>query len=427
MSKKRRNELKKEINKWKSQVAQDRRNRAVRDERFEQALQGSFQKPGKKDVIEKILHKFGNNYPAAKTEGIVRVVHAKAPKLLVEPYIRSFPILAGYPYYRDLQDWEPKAKGKDTIFRSLCDHLIGKYPTPAIFWEALLSRQARIFAPLVIWVANGGSLFKGIKEGKFHAPPLTKKMCHIVVTSSSKQYDLMTAIRRAQVLAHNGHPRLLGPIMANRNLNELMMTGELEEFYDTIIHWLCRQAMLDTAQIGPLLDYIHHRWGEDNNFSISGRSPLALLRGMEEWHKDLNAAQRERQRQNRANGRSPWASPNIPETFKPSGLKEKIYTETTGKKGKHTWFVEEILTNSELRKEGAAMHHCVASYAYSISCGAISIWSLQLDGAKAATIEVDNRGNMVRQARGYCNKELKKDEFEILVRWASANALRVKI
>ena len=94
----------------------------------------------------------------------------------------------------------------------------------------------------------------------------------------------------------------------------------------------------------------------------------------------------------------------------------------------HTvWTVEEILTMRALQAEGNAMKHCVSSYWYNIVNGGTSIWSLQKNGVRMLTIEVNNPSWTVVQARGKCNAPPTPKEKLIMMKWASKNRVRLRM
>ena len=81
-------------------------------------------------------------------------------------------------------------------------------------------------------------------------------------------------------------------------------------------------------------------------------------------------------------------------------------------------------TMDELIKEGNELSHCVASYVGAIIDGNCNIYFLRktddLD-SPYATVEV--RGGRVRQARGYANRQLTKEEREFITTWAKKKEL----
>jgi hypothetical protein len=68
------------------------------------------------------------------------------------------------------------------------------------------------------------------------------------------------------------------------------------------------------------------------------------------------------------------------------------------------WQLMELTNGAQLRTEGMALHHCVASYADQCWRGASRIWSLRVRrGEKVRhvlTVEVDMKRRAVVQARG---------------------------
>ena len=98
-------------------------------------------------------------------------------------------------------------------------------------------------------------------------------------------YTVEAALRRAQVLGLGGDARLAEAVLGSR----LATDFSHEEFWTSLIRWLIASPMLDTGQVGPILDFIHHQkfepqpsvtaaeesGGEPDqpDFSIRGRTP----------------------------------------------------------------------------------------------------------------------------------------------------------
>jgi hypothetical protein len=79
------------------------------------------------------------------------------------------------------------------------------------------------------------------------------------------------------------------------------------------------------------------------------------------------------------------------------------------------WQLMELTNGAQLRTEGMALHHCVASYADQCWRGASRIWSLRVRrGEKVRhvlTIEVDMKRRAVVQARGWGNRAASGNRF----------------
>jgi hypothetical protein len=82
------------------------------------------------------------------------------------------------------------------------------------------------------------------------------------------------------------------------------------------------------------------------------------------------------------------------------------------------WDVSALRSGEALTDEGAALRHCVATYTERARIGAISLWSVRRDGARALTLEVTREGAVV-QARGASNRLPTPDEWGAVTVWAA--------
>lgn len=353
----------------------------------------------------------------------------KAPKLADERYAFGLRFLKArqQSWERPLEDWKPKGKAADTQFRSLVRHLIVKYSVPqflySVFWDdtdGLRHRGSFLF----YYLAQGGSLRKAVKpdfsyelRGEWvHAyrpllpVPLTKRMCH-TFTQSTSEHTLVSAVRHAQIEAFGGGQRVAERVCATHLGRDLAGGSLAEEFWQSVLQWVCNQTMLDPARIGNIVDWVRHRRMEDaNTFSMKGRTAVSVLREVERWHTDL-AAQRDA----------------LKGIYESSGIKpyrgvRKVRL-PTGADHKEIWTITEILNGKELREEGRAHRHCVVSYARSIEDGGTSIWSLQVDGVRRVTIEVNNRTRQIVQAAGKFNRRATPVEKKTIDQWVAKNGL----
>lgn len=357
-------------------------------------------------------------------------IRKKAPKLADERYVYGLTVLkANQPWLRPLKDWKPKGKAADTQFRSLVRHLIVKYPVPeflySVFWEDeryMRDRGSTLFA----YLAQGGSLRKALKPLDFRwrlgtavgrrfeharasliAAPLTKRMCHTFMQSTS-EHTLMTAIRHAQVEAFGGHRRVAERVCATWLGRGFAYDDE--PFWQPVLQWVCNQAMLDPAQIGPIVDWVRHRRSEDENgFSMKGRTAVSVLREVDRWHGELAAHRKA-----------------LKGVYEPCGFAEyrgvRKVRLASGER-QESWTITEVLNGRELRDEGRAHRHCVVSYGRSIEDGGTSIWSLQVDGVRTLTIEVNNRTQQIVQIAGRFNRRPKPLEMKTIDQWAAKNGL----
>lgn len=142
----------------------------------------------------------------------------------------------------------------------------------------------------------------------------------------------------------------------------------------------------------------------------------SMLRLMQEWHRSLGVEV----------GAATFSWARSP--FRPWLIEEPRRDEEEVPK---RWHMVELTTSSQLREEGAALHHCVGSYAHLCYRGSTSIWSLRIwRGEKifpVLTVEIDPKRRLVIQARGRANRPASGKPRRLLFDWAAREGLQVKI
>jgi hypothetical protein len=345
-----------------------------------------------------------------------QAVFRRAPRLAIWPYRVAVERLMGAASLRG--GWEPRGRGRDALFRSLATHQLARYPTPALLWSVFFNPFVEPLVPLVVHVAAGGSLFEYVGAGDFPVP-LTRRMCHELLATPFRG-AFLHAIRRVEVRSVGGDDRLYEAWMRTRAAQRLGTRDE-EWFWLTVLGWFAKSSTFDPSRVAPLVDYIAHRRTEDAAFSMTGRSLPALVRGMEQWHRDLAREQVVHGVVYEASG------------FEPMALEVK-QRDPAGGLHRGIWRVDEVRTGKDLAAEGRRMGHCVYSYARSVESGQTSIWSMTLEDGRGATgrwamltIEVRNDLRRVVQARGRFNRPATSAEHQILLRWAGMNRLSVSL
>lgn len=201
------------------------------------------------------------------------------------------------------------------------------------------------------------------------------------------------------------------------------------DFWRTVwMFFITNASDLDLAQVGPLIDYMqgirHDRVMVDTpvgrvehdpaepTFSVKGRSIASMMRLMREWHKSVGLG-----------GSSfSWTGSSLRGLVLEEPVEERPQE-------RRRWQIVELTNSGQLRAEGAALHHCVASYAINCYRGVSSIWALRLwRGAKVRhvlTMEVDARRRVIVQARGYANRRASGKALRLLRQWAFRERLQV--
>ncbi len=229
----------------------------------------------------------------------------------------------------------------------------------------------------------------------------------------------MAAFRWAKVIDLGGDDRLARAVLATRIGSAF---GD-EAFWDSVVRWFIAHPALHPFHYGPIIDYLQHqKFGDpvrglpadqplepprQPNLCMKGRTPETMLRAIHEWHRELAQVTR--------TAVSSWG---------PSGIAGFVQHDEDGEE-RRVYEITELLSTAELREEGLAMQHCVASYASECASGRTSIWSLTLRlgtgrTIRLATVEVRNRDRTIVQVRRRCNNPPTERELKILARWEAS-------
>lgn len=336
-------------------------------------------------------------------------------------FIEALSAVAGIHkrWLRSVEEWQPRTHNSRRQFSSLARHLLAKYPIPVFMDSVWFKGQAPEARRQQEWFMRMGS---GESPRHMDLPVrLTKRMVHHFLRAPTDS-TVEAALRWAQVLGLGGNVRLAEAVLGSK----LATDFDHDEFWVSVIRWLIANPMLDTRQVGPIVDYIRHQKFEPQqaeansrplqpDFSIQGRTPASLLRQIQEWHGDL-----------RKQPQQP-----IQVTWYESGIDEcEWIVDSATPEHERRWTIKEILNRKDLFTEGCVMRHCVASYEHLCASGRSSIWSLGIecnDGRRkrVLTVEVAVRRKAICQVRGKANRLPTEKEMGILRRWAAQEGLTV--
>jgi len=374
-----------------------------------------------------------NTLASAKFRALLHCVRGRAPRLLEAPLVNghhsgvdALVNLSRFAsaHVRTTADWPGTAASWRRAVRSLAHHLICPYAVPpflAASWYAVDDAYAEEKREWFVAHARGAS-FRSLDLPIV----MTRKMEHIFVASDD-HLAIEHAMRRAELLALEASGELVQAVLATRLATDLR-NGE---FWRTVWTFLIANARaIDPAQIGPMIDFIqtirHERVAVETqdgivmrdpplpSFSMKGRTVKSMLRLMQDWHRSLGVA----------NGRLTWA---------PSPLRPMLMEEPSQEPSAPpiVWQLMELTNGAQLRTEGAALHHCVASYADRCWRGASRIWSLRARRGdkvrQVLTLEIDMKRRAVVQARGWGNREASGKPLRLLQDWAIRERLRLAI
>lgn len=327
-------------------------------------------------------------------------------------------------WLRPVETWSPTGGNPRPQFSSLVRHLLTAYPVPAFLtsvWFDGSTIEARSRQGWFIHIGSG----QNIRNADL---PLayTKRMAHHFLQAPD-HFKVEPALRWGQVRGLGGSERLAHAVIATR----LGRSFESEDFWSTVVQFLVNHPELDSAQIEPIIEYLHDQRFVPQSFfddadgegewrppqpdlSMKGRTSKALWRQVVEWQKARGMQ-----------GKKPslrWSRSEIGEFRLPE-------SGTAGGPGR-VWMIRELLTSRELRTEGNAMHHCVAGFVGLCLRRRASIWSMTVEDGegrrRVLTIEVDPKTKEVVQASRCCNAEPRPKDREILGIWAERQRLKVE-
>jgi hypothetical protein len=384
----------------------------------ELALRAALARPPDSSAraVERLLVEEPEGPRAQKLGELLGPVAERAPRLVCANTFSALKLMAEADWVRPPSAWQPSGKSQDRLFRSLAEHVLARYPMPPFLWSAFFANEDAVtLSRVAVHVGAGGSLYQTVRSGLMPVP-LTRNMCHELLSRGGGAHFL-EAVRRVQVRAAGGDARLLRAWIATRAGGRLHSRAD-EEFWCTVLAWLTAEPMLPQGEVAPLVDYIEHRRGEAPGFSIKGRSAIAMVRGMQQWHAQLA-------KEKAATGRA----------FARSGVQpmdvDRSRRDIRGNRVVEIWHFREILDAKTLADEGRVMGHCVYSYARRIETGECSIWTLTLEDNtghwRRLTIEVRPALRQIVQAAGRFNRPAEPRDMLALSAWAGRNNLQLSV
>ena len=325
-------------------------------------------------------------------------------------------------HVRPIAAWRGSDASWQGTAASLAQHLVGRYNVPrflAAAWYATneddAERQRRWF------IAHAS----GLSFRSLDLPvPMTRRMEHIFLRTPA-HVSIEHALRIAELAGLGAPDDLVYAVLATRQGADLSNGA----FWRTM--WLllvANWAGIGPAQAGPLIDFVqairHERVAVEAahglvmreppqpTFALKGRTAASMLRLMDDWHRGLGTV----------SGGLSWTPSNL----------GPLVVEDAGQEPSGppvSWHMTELTNSAQLRAEGVALQHCVASYGDRCWRGFSQIWSLRLRTGCSVrsilTVEVDPRRQAIIQARGFRNQPASGKALRILATWAAREDLRL--
>jgi hypothetical protein len=374
-----------------------------------------------------------NGPTVAKFHELLHSVRNRAARLLEAPVlnghhpgVEALVNLSrfGGAHIRLVAKWSGTTSSWRLAVSSLAHHLVCKYEVPVFLASSWYSTDDSATDKKRGWfVAHA----RGASFRSLNLPIVMTRRMENIFLASHDHLAIEPAIRRAELLALGAPAEFVQEVLSTRLAADLS-NGE---FWRTVWCFLIANAdSIDPAQIRPMIDFIqairHDRIAVEMpggiveldppqpTFSIKGRTVQSMLRLMQDWHRSLGEG----------SAGLAWT----PSSLQPMLVEEPSQDASAPPK---RWQMIELTNAAQLRTEGAALHHCVASYADRCCRGMSHIWSLRFwRGEKVhhvLTIEIDPKRRAVVQARGRANRVASGKSLLLLQDWAAREKLRPAI
>lgn len=302
--------------------------------------------------------------------------------------------------------WVPPATSAASVLASLAEHLFATFPVPRFMNSAWLgTRQEQS------WYIRLGA-GESVRALDFPIR-LNRRMAH-AFRSAPDDLSILAALRWAEVRGMDGSPELARAIAKTRLGRE---AGD-DVFNVHVIAFLVAQGETDFTTVDTLVELIHARQRREEFAQLAADAMLCALgrktRDCILHEYGLGQAQLRTR------------PPGI--TWKPAPFAGLRWFHFDPRDARHrTWRIAELRTAEDLRQEGIAMRHCVATYAAKCAFGGSSIWSMTVEEAglqrRAVTIEVNVKKREICQVKGIANRRPKPRFVEVLRRWVEEQGL----
>ena len=362
---------------------------------------------------------------------LLACVRVRAPRLLEAPVvdgrhhgIEALVNLAGFrdAHIRTIATWSGSDQSWRAVVNSLAQHLITKYRVPVFLAAAWYATDDVFGERKREWfVAHS----RGASFRSLNLPiRMTKRMEHTFLTSCD-HFSIEYAMRRAELIGLGADVPLVNAVLAARPALDL----HHGDFWRTAWHFLVAHMRgINGDQVAPLIDFLHTvrhesiaidtadgivmRGPLQPYFSLKGRTLQSVTRLMEQWHRNVGLAE----------GGFSWEPSKIRPLVQETPNDDPTVPPTI-------WELTELTSSGQLRAEGKALQHCVASYGYGCWKGRSRIWSLRrrrgLSYKSVVTVEINPASRTVTQARGFRNRRVSGRPLSILQLWAAKEGLHL--
>jgi hypothetical protein len=288
---------------------------------------------------------------------------------------------------------------------SLVEHLFVRYEVPRFLYAEWSLEPGFPRLKWLCWFilfAQGGSLRRAAGLFGWKVPGRFEHSLRMAPAGTSPQ----EACAFAQILRRGGSPTDCRRILSNPafvvDTTEAADSDPASEFWDATVRWvIAHGAAITDEQCELILSWATHEYTEADrrgapSFSWKGRGLRSVLQRSLDYRRQLE---------------QPWSC----YWWRRHGWDWKPSDPSLD-----GWCFVELTSGEELYREGEAMRHCVAGYAARRAAGHSAIVSVQFNGARRLTVEINPATGEVVQAKGECNRPATGEEQRAIRLWLDA-------
>ncbi len=285
---------------------------------------------------------------------------------------------------------------------SLVQHLFGRYEIPAFFLPEWSREPGEARLKWLCWyilLAQGGSLHRAAKHFGWNIPSRLEHHLRLARPEATPA----EACAFAEIRRMGGSPIDCRRILSNpafvMDTTEASAGESSAEFWEATVRWMIAHSKaLTDEQSEMVLAWAMHEYTEaerngEGEFSLKGRGRRTALEQSLAYQDRLTR---------------PWSFYH---------WRGRGWGWRPTEPALEDWSFVELTSGKELFLEGQALHHCVASYAARCAEGHSAIVSVRFQDERRVTVEIHPASRQVVQAKGMCNRQVSRDEQQLIHRW----------
>ncbi len=320
-------------------------------------------------------------------------------------------LLLLFPFWiRSPLDWRPDER---PVAHSMGLHLLAHYPVPPALLSCFHTERFRRAGYWMVWLLLYGQGISPLKVARRLGQPQLPSRTYRWLFDAPAGFPPEQALAWAEARRVGASERV-AQLLASNGWTLFPDYGDEADWIESldqlrqVTSWLVRHIdQLDDQQVGVVLAWVRHRYAEAH---AGHAPPLSLRRRTVESVVSHAFAYKEA-------------------LIRAAELREALTWQNRGwdwceSTPEGTWSLRELCSARELADERIVMKHWVALYAERCAVGSSAVFSLSVDGARVATVELAPHARRVVQARGENGRLCNESERAVIDRWLAALGMK---